>query len=122
MSAPIAAGSGTLTSDEVEALLPLPRELVGQGDLFMLQVRGDSMVEAGLFDRDYVVVRQQATADDGEIVAAQLPSTEASEVTVKLFSRQSGHIRLLPANPAYQPIDGDQAVILGKVVTIIRRL
>jgi repressor LexA len=121
MNAPVAAGTGTLPEDVVDELLPLPRELVGQGELFMLQVRGDSMVGAGVLDRDYVVVRRQDTADNGDMVAALLPNMEA-EATVKHFSRQRGRVRLVPDNPAFEPIDGDQAQILGKVVAVLRRL
>jgi repressor LexA len=87
----------------------------------MLQVRGDSMVGAGVLDRDYVVVRRQDTADNGDMVAALLPNDE-SEATVKHFARRGGHVRLLPDNPAFDPIDGDQAQILGKVVAVLRRL
>ena len=121
MSAPVAAGTGTLPEDVVDELLPLPRELVGQGELFMLQVRGDSMVGAGVLDRDYVVVRRQDAADNGDMVAALLPNMEA-EATVKHFSRKGGRVQLLPANPAFEPIDGGQAQILGKVVAVLRRL
>jgi repressor LexA len=121
MSAPVAAGTGTLPEDVVDELLPLPRELVGQGELFMLQVRGDSMVGAGVLDRDYVVVRRQGTAENGDMVAALLPNVEA-EATVKHFSRKGGRVWLLPDNPAFEPIDGDQAQILGKVVAVLRRL
>jgi repressor LexA len=121
MSAPVAAGTGTVAEDVVEELLPLPRELVGQGQLFMLQVRGESMVGAGVLDRDYVVVRRQDSADNGDMVAALL-SNEESEATVKHFSRQGGHVQLLPDNPAFEPIDGDNAQILGKVVAVLRRL
>jgi len=121
MSAPVAAGTGTLPDDVVDELLPLPRELVGRGELMMLQVRGDSMVGAGVLDRDYVVVRRQDVADNGDMVAALLPNMEA-EATVKHFSRKGGRVRLLPDNPAFEPIDGDQAQILGKVVAVLRRL
>jgi repressor LexA len=121
MSSPVAAGTGTLPEDVVDELLPLPRELVGQGELIMLQVRGDSMVGAGVLDRDYVVVRRQDVADNGDMVAALLPNMEA-EATVKYLSRRGGHIQLLPDNPAFEPIDGDQAQILGKVVAVLRRL
>ena len=121
MSAPVAAGLGTLPDDRVEELVPLPRELVGQGELFMLQVRGDSMVEAGVLNGDYVVVRRQDTADNGDMVAALLANVEP-EATVKHFSRRGGHVRLLPANPAFEPIVGDEAQILGKVVAVLRRL
>jgi repressor LexA len=121
MSAPVAAGTGTLPEDVVDELLPLPRELVGQGELLMLRVRGDSMVGAGVLDRDYVVVRRQDAADNGDMVAALLPNMEA-EATVKYFSRRGGHVQLLPDNPAFEPIDGDQAQIVGKVVAVLRRL
>src|SRR5215216_2041424 len=106
---------------QLEALQPLPRELVGQGQLFMLQVRGDSMTGAGVLDRDLVVVRRQDSADNGDMVAALLPNDE-SEATVKHFSRRGGHVQLLPDNPAFDPIDGDGAQILGKVVAVLRRL
>jgi repressor LexA len=121
MSAPVAAGTGTIPEDVVEELLPLPRELVGQGQLFMLQVRGDSMTGAGVLDRDLVVVRRQDSADNGDMVAALLPNDE-SEATVKHFSRRGGHVQLLPDNPAFDAIDGDRAQILGKVVAVLRRL
>jgi repressor LexA len=132
MSAPVAAGTGTLPEDVVEELVPLPRDLVGQGELFMLQVRGDSMVGAGVLDGDYVVVqrhdiesedikREEDIVDDGDMVVALLPNQEA-EATVKHFSRRAGHVRLLPDNPAFGPIDGDQAQILGKVVALCRRM
>jgi repressor LexA len=121
MSAPVAAGAGTLPEDVVDELLPLPRELVGQGELFVLQVRGDSMVGAGVLDRDYVVVRRQDAAVDGDMVVALLRGREA-EMTVKHFSRKGGRVRLLPANPAFEPIDGEQARILGKVVSLLRRM
>ena len=121
MSAPVAAGTGTLPEDVIDELLPLPRELVGQGELFMLQVRGDSMVGAGVLDRDYVVVRRQDAADNGDMVAALLPNMEA-EATVKHFSRKGGRVRLLPDNPAFEPIDGDLAEDLGLVVVGRSRL
>jgi repressor LexA len=121
MSAPVAAGAGTVPEDVIEELLPLPRELVGQGQLLMLQVRGESMVGAGVLDRDYVVVRRQDSADNGDMVAALVPNAE-EEATVKWFSRRGGHVQLLPDNPTFDPIDGDQAQILGKVVAVLRRL
>jgi repressor LexA len=117
----IAAGTPILAEEHVEEVLPLPRELVGQGEVFMLRVLGDSMVEAGVFDGDFVVVRSQPTADNGDMVAAMVPGVE-SEATVKYLSRKDGHVRLLPANAAYEPIDGDQATILGRVVAVLRRL
>jgi repressor LexA len=89
--------------------------------VFVLRVRGDSMVEAGIFADDYVVVRRQQTAENGDIVAALVPNFE-DEATVKRWSMKNGHVRLMPANPAYDPIDGDQAAVLGKVVAVLRRL
>ena len=117
----IAAGVPITAEEQVEELVPLPRDLVGQGELFMLKVTGDSMIEAGVFDGDYVVVRSQPDAQEGEMVAAMLQGTEA-EATVKHFSRKGGRVRLLPANPAYEPIEGDEVTILGLVVTVLRRL
>jgi repressor LexA len=121
LSGPIAAGTGVLPDNQVEEMLPLPREVVGQGDLFVLRVRGDSMIEAGIFGDDYVVVRRQDAANNGDIVAALVPNME-DEATVKRLSMRDGHRRLMPANPAYEPLDGDQATILGKVVAVLRRL
>jgi repressor LexA len=117
----IAAGTPILADEQVEEVLPLPRELVGQGELFMLKVRGDSMIDDGVFDGDFVVVRSQPDADDGDMVAALLVDAEP-EATVKRLSRRGGRIRLLPANPAYEPIDGDAATVLGRVVAVLRRL
>jgi repressor LexA len=97
---------------------PPPKQLVAEGTLFMLEVRGDSMVEAAICDGDYVVVRQEQTAENGEIVAALIDG----EATVKTFQRKDGHVWLLPHNPAYEPIDGTQATILGKVTAVLRRL
>ncbi|CAN5332191.1 transcriptional repressor LexA [soil metagenome] len=114
----IAAGGPVLAEESVEAVFPLPRELVGEGTLFMLKVTGDSMVEAAICDGDWVVVRQQPVADNGDIVAAMIEG----EATVKTFRRKDGHVWLLPHNPAYQPIDGDEATILGRVVTVLRRV
>jgi repressor LexA len=115
----IAAGSPVLAEQQIEEEYRLPRELVGQGEeLFMLRVRGDSMIDAGVFDGDFVVVRSQPVAEDGEMVAALIDD----EATVKHLSRKGGRVRLLPANPAYEPIDGSTAQILGKIVTVIRRL
>ena len=114
----IAAGGPILAEQEVEAVFPLPRELVGEGELFLLKVVGDSMVDAAICDGDWVVVRQQATADNGDIVAALLDD----EATVKTFKRRDGHVWLMPHNPAYAPILGDAATIMGKVVTVLRRV
>lgn len=114
----IAAGGPILAEQAVENTFPLPRDLVGEGELFSLRVVGDSMVGAAICDGDYVVVRRQATCDKGDIVAALLDD----EATVKTFAERDGHIWLMPHNPAYSPIMGDHAQILGKVVTVLRRL
>lgn len=114
----IAAGGPILAEQAVEDVFPLPRELVGEGSLFMLKVVGDSMIEAAITDGDWVVVRQQHVADNGEIVAAMLDN----EATVKTYKRRDGHVWLLPANEAYEPILGDDATVLGKVVAVLRKL
>lgn len=114
----IAAGGPILAQESVEAVFPLPRELVGQGELFMLKVVGDSMVDAAICDGDWVVVRRQPDADNGDIVAALLDD----EATVKTLKRRDGHVWLMPHNPAYAPILGDEATIMGKVVSVLRRL
>jgi repressor LexA len=114
----IAAGGPILAEQEVEAVFPLPRDLVGEGDLFMLKVVGDSMIDAAICDGDWVVVRQQNTADNGDIVAALIDD----EATVKTFKRRDGHVWLMPHNPAYAPILGDHATVMGKVVTVLRRV
>jgi len=114
----IAAGGPILAEEAVETIFPLPREVVGDGDLFLLKVVGDSMIDAAICDGDWVVVRRQPTAENGEIVAALLDD----EATVKTLQRRDGHTWLMPHNPAYSPIDGDHASILGRVVTVMRRL
>jgi len=114
----IAAGGPILAEQHTEDVMPLPRDLVGDGELFMLTVVGDSMVDAAICDGDYVVVRRQPTCENGDIVAALLDD----EATVKTFKRRDGHVWLMPHNPAYEPILGDQAQILGKVVSVLRRL
>jgi repressor LexA len=114
----IAAGAPILAEQHVEDELTLPMSLVGHGTLFALKVQGDSMLDAAICDGDLVVVRQQQVAEDGEIVAAMLDG----EATVKVLRRRDGHIELLPRNPAYQPIPADDAVILGKVVSVLRRI
>jgi len=114
----IAAGGPILAEQVVEDVFPLPRQLVGDGQLFLLQVKGDSMIDAAIADGDWVVVRQQPSADNGDIVAAMLDG----EATVKTFSRKDGHVWLLPHNPAYEPIDGTHATILGKVTAVLRRI
>ncbi|MDQ3463349.1 MAG: transcriptional repressor LexA [Actinomycetota bacterium] len=114
----IAAGGPILAEQSVEAVFPLPRELVGEGTLFLLKVTGDSMIDAAICDGDWVVVRQQPVADNGDIVAAMIDG----EATVKTFSRRDGHVWLMPHNPVYEPIAGDEATILGRVVTVLRRI
>jgi repressor LexA len=114
----IAAGGPILAEETLEDVFPLPRQLVGEGTLFLLEVRGDSMVDAAICDGDYVVVRQEQTAENGEIVAALIDG----EATVKTFQRKDGHVWLLPHNVAYEPIDGTHATILGKVTTVLRRV
>jgi repressor LexA len=114
----IAAGGPILAEERIEQVFPLPRELVGDGTLFLLEVKGDSMVDAAICDGDYVVVRQQPNAENGEIVAAMIDG----EATVKTLQRKSGEVWLLPHNDAYEPIDGTHASILGKVVTVMRRV
>lgn len=114
----IAAGGPILAEENLEAVFPLPQQLVGDGQLFLLEVSGESMIEAAICDGDYVVVRQEQTADNGEIVAAMIDG----EATVKTFSRRDGHVWLMPANAAYDPIPGDEASVLGRVVAVLRRL
>jgi repressor LexA len=114
----IAAGAPILADEHVEEQLALPLSLVGKGTLFALRVKGDSMVEAAICDGDTVVVRQQQVAEDGEIVAAMIDG----EATVKVLRRVNGHVELVPRNPAYDVIPGDDATILGKVVSVLRRI
>lgn len=114
----IAAGGPILAEQNVEDVMPLPRQLTGEGELFMLQVRGDSMIDAGIFEDDWVVVRRQPDAENGDIVAALLED----EATVKVLKRRDGHQWLLPQNSQYEPILGDEATIMGKVVTVLRSL
>jgi repressor LexA len=114
----IAAGGPILAEQLVEDVFPLPRQLVGAGELFLLRVVGDSMIDAAICDGDWVVVRRQPVAENGEIVAAMLDG----EATVKTLKRTDGHVWLLPQNPAYSPIDGDHAQVLGRVVSVLRSL
>ncbi|MBM3656321.1 MAG: transcriptional repressor LexA [Actinobacteria bacterium] len=114
----IAAGGPILAEQNVEGLFPLPASLVGEGDLFMLKVVGDSMINAAICDGDFVVIRSQKDADKGEIVAAMIDG----EATVKTFTRKNGQIWLMPANDEYQPMDGSQAEILGVVTAVLRSL
>jgi repressor LexA len=117
----VAAGTGVLAHENVEELLPMPEQFTGSGPTFMLRVRGDSMMDAGIFSGDYVVVRQQPEAENGDVVVAGIPDEEA---TVKTFSRRDGQVVLTPANPAFEPMvfDGNDVTIFGKVVTIVRKL
>ncbi|MCW2651375.1 MAG: SOS-response transcriptional repressor, LexA [Mycobacterium sp.] len=114
----IAAGGPILAEEAVEDVFPLPRELVGEGSLFLLKVIGESMIDAAICDGDWVVIRQQSVADNGDIVAAMIDG----EATVKTFKRTGNQVWLMPHNPAFEPIPGNEAAILGKVVTVIRKL
>ena len=114
----IAAGGPILAEQAVEDVFPLPRELVGEGSLFLLKVVGESMIDAAICDGDWVVVRQQNVADNGDIVAAMIDG----EATVKTFKRTRGQVWLMPHNPAFDPIPGNDAQVLGKVVTVIRKI
>jgi len=114
----IAAGGPILAEEAVEDVFPLPRELVGEGALFLLKVVGESMVDAAICDGDWVVIRQQNVADNGDIVAAMIDG----EATVKTFKRTGGQVWLMPHNPAFDPIPGNDAAVLGKVVTVIRKI
>ena len=114
----IAAGGPILAEERVEEVMPLPRSLVGEGTLFLLEVSGDSMIDAAICNGDYVVVRQQPSAENGEVVAAMIEG----EATVKTFQRKNGQVWLLPHNAAYEPIDGTDATILGKVTAVLRRM
>jgi repressor LexA len=114
----IAAGGPILADQVVEDVFPLPRQLVGDGELFLLRVAGESMIDAAICDGDWVVVRRQPVAENGEIVAAMIDG----EATVKTFKRIDGHVWLLPHNDAFSPILGDEATILGRIVTVLRSL
>ena len=114
----IAAGGPITAEQEVEETFPLPESLVGSGDLFMLKVVGDSMINAAICDGDFVVIRAQKDCNNGEIVAAMIDG----EATVKTFSRKNGHIWLLPANDEFEAINGDGCEILGKVTAVLRSL
>jgi repressor LexA len=117
----VAAGTDVLAQENVEEVLPLPADFTGEGDLFMLRVRGDSMIEAGILDGDFVVCRSQSTADEGDIVVAGIPGDEA---TVKTFSTDGGRVVLRPANPRLGPMVYDPAdvQVFGRVVTVMRRV
>ena len=116
----VAAGTGVLAAENVEELVPVPADLTGEGDLFMLRVRGDSMIDAGILDGDYVVCRAQSTAENGEVVVAGIPGDEA---TVKTLRRRDGRIVLEPANELLEPMEfgPDEVAVYGKVVTMMRR-
>lgn len=115
----IAAGNPILAEEQIEDTLSIPEEFTSAGTLFALKVRGDSMIEAGILDGDTVIVRQQPEANDGDIIAALVDGEEA---TVKHLSRQGGVVRLIPANAAYEPIEPERVEVLGKVVSVLRRL
>jgi repressor LexA len=114
----IAAGGPIIAEQAVEDIFPLPKQIVGEGTLFLLKVSGDSMINAAIADGDWVVVRQQQDAENGEIVAAMIEG----EATVKTLKRSGGHVWLMPHNPIYAPIPGDEAAILGRVVAVLRRV
>jgi repressor LexA len=120
----IAAGSPILADQQVEEIVPLPRQLVGEGELIILTVVGDSMIDAAIADGDWVVVRRNSDVEDGDIVAAMIESDTSAdrEATVKTFKKRDGHVWLIPHNPAYTPIPGDDATIVGKVVAVLRRI
>ena len=117
----VAAGTDVLAQQNVEDLIPLPADFTGEGELFMLKVRGESMIDAGILDGDFVVARQQKVADNGDIIVAGIPGDEA---TVKTFKKSGNKILLVPANASMKPMEfsGDEVTIYGKVVTVLRRL
>ncbi|MEC8974460.1 MAG: transcriptional repressor LexA [Actinomycetota bacterium] len=122
----VAAGSGVLAAQNVEEVMPLPSDLTGEGELFMLRVRGDSMIEVGIFDGDFVVAKKQSTANSGEIVVAGIPGEEA---TVKTYDKDGSDIILTPANSTMSPMRfsaggrlDDEVLIFGKVVTVLRKI
>jgi repressor LexA len=119
----IAAGGPLLAEQAIEDVFPLPKQVVGEGTLFLLKVVGDSMVNAAIDDGDWVVVRQQPVAENSDIVAAMVVGPDGGrEATVKTFKRSNGHVWLMPHNPAYTPIPGDEAEILGRVVAVLRKI
>ena len=120
----IAAGGPILAEQAIEDVFPLPRQLVGEGELMALKVVGDSMIDAAIADGDWVVVRRESDVENGDIVAAMIENGTSAdrEATVKTFKKTDGHIWLIPHNPAYTPIPGDEAKILGKVVAVLRRV
>jgi len=120
----IAAGGPILADEVIEEVIPLPRQLVGEGELIILTVVGDSMIDAAIADGDWVVVRRESDIENGDIVAAMIESETSAdrEATVKTFRKRDGHVWLIPHNPAYEPIPGDNATIVGKVVAVLRRI
>ena len=117
----VAAGTGLLAQQNVEDLIPLPTDFTGEGELFMLRVRGDSMINAGILDGDFIVARQQKVADNGDIVVAGIPGDEA---TVKTFKQNGATVTLIPANDTMEPMvfSADDVNVFGKVVTVLRKL
>jgi repressor LexA len=120
----IAAGGPILAEELIEEIVPLPKQLVGEGELIILTVVGDSMIDAAIADGDWVVVRRESDIENGDIVAAMIESETSAdpEATVKTFKKLDGHVWLIPHNPAYAPIPGDDATIVGKVVAVLRRI
>jgi len=120
----IAAGGPILAHEQIEDIIPLPKQLVGEGDLIMLRVVGDSMINAAIADGDWVVVRRESDVENGDIVVAMIEddASDEPEATVKTFKKSADHVWLIPHNPAYTPILGDEATILGKVVAVLRRV
>jgi repressor LexA len=120
----IAAGIPTLASQLIEDIMPLPKQLVGEGDMIMLRVVGDSMIDAAITDGDLVVIRRKSDIENGDIVAAMLESDNSAdgEATIKTFRKRDGHVWLIPQNPLFEPILGDKAEIIGKVVAVLRRI
>ena len=117
----VAAGTDVLAQENVEELVPVPADMTGDGELFMLRVRGESMIDAGILDGDFVVVTRQSTASNGDIVVAGIPGEEA---TVKTFKKKGGNITLIPSNPTMEPMEfrADEVSLFGRVVTVMRRL
>jgi repressor LexA len=117
----VAAGTGVLAAENIEEVMPLPLDFTGEGELFMLRVRGDSMIDSGILDGDFVVASKQSTANNGDVVVAGIPGDEA---TIKTFSQSNGEVTLTPANTTMQPLHYSSAevAIYGKVVSVLRKL
>jgi len=117
----VAAGVNVLAQENVEELVPLPMDFTGDGELFMLRVRGNSMIDAGILDGDFVVCRQQVTADNGDIVVAGIPGDEA---TIKTFTKSGAKVTLTPSNSSMKPMvfQKGEVSVYGKLVTVLRRL